>query len=77
MQTLLFKLFDKLIRLELVEDSQILSLTTNQSQINHNLSTIESLEAIIPLKQIDKEINFKVTPGIAISHNLLVFLYLS
>ena len=30
-QTLLFKLFDKLIRLELVEDSQTLSSSTNQS----------------------------------------------
>ena len=44
-QTLLFKL----IRLELVEDSQTLSTSTNQSvklEIDVNLSTSESLEAM-------------------------------
>ena len=44
-QTLLFKL----IRLELVEDSQTLSSSTNQSvklKIDVNLSTSESLEAM-------------------------------
>ena len=62
MQTLLFKPFDKLIRLELVEDSQTLSLSTNQSfksEFNVNLSISKLLEAMfnIPLKQIDKIIN--------------------
>ena len=73
----MFKLFDKLIRLELVEDLQTLSSSTNQSfksEINVNLSTSKLLEAMfnIPLKQIDKQINYKVTSGIAKSHNLLV-----
>ena len=48
-QTLLFKQFNRLIRLELVEDSRTLSSSTNQSvklEINVNLLTIESLEAI-------------------------------
>ena len=75
-QTLLFKLFDKLILLVLVEDLQTLSSSTNQSfksEINVNLSNCESLEAMfnIPLEQIDKQINYKVTSDIAISHNLL------
>ena len=77
MQTLFFKLFDKLIRFELVEDSQTLSSSTNQSfksEIDVNLSIHESLGAMfnILLKQIDKQINYKVTSDIAISHNLLV-----
>ena len=49
MQTLHFKQFNKLIRLELVEDSRTLSSSTSQSvklEINVNLLTIESLEAI-------------------------------
>ena len=49
-QTSLFKLFDKLIRLELVEDSHTWSSSTNQSfksEINVNLSTNESLEAML------------------------------
>ena len=49
MQTLLFKQFNKLIRLELVEDSPTLSSSTKQSvklEIDVNLLTIESLEAI-------------------------------
>ena len=76
MQRLWFKLFDKLIRLELVEDSQTLSSSTNQSfksEIDVNLSTSESLGAMfnILLKQIDKQINYEVT-DIAISYNLLV-----
>ena len=59
MQTLFFKLFDKLIRFELVEDSQTLSSSTNQSfkwEINPNLSAGEFLEAMfnILLKQMDK-----------------------
>ena len=48
-QTLLFKLFDKLIRLELVEDSLTLSSSTNQSfksENNANLSTSELLESM-------------------------------
>ena len=77
MQRLWFKLFDKLIRLELVEDSQTLSSSTNQSfksEINVNLSTSESLEAMlnIVLKQIDKQINCKATSDMAIIHNLWV-----
>ena len=43
----LFKLFHKLIRLELVEDSQILSSITNQLvklEINVNILTVELLE---------------------------------
>ena len=47
-QTALFKLFHKLIRLELVEDSQILSSITNQSVKFEgivNILTVESLEA--------------------------------
>ena len=76
MQTLLFKPFDKLIRLELVEDSQTLSLSTNQSfksEFNVNLSISKLLEAMfnIPLKQIDKIINYNLTSYITISHNLL------
>ena len=79
MQTLLFKLFDKLIQLELLEDSQTLSSRTNQLfklEINFNLSTSESLEAMfnILLKQIDKQINYKVTSEIAISHTLFLYL---
>ena len=48
-QTLLFKLFDKLIRLELVEDLQTLSSFPSQwfkQEINVNLSTNESLEPV-------------------------------
>ena len=72
-------MFDKLIRLEL-EGSQTLPSNINQSfkpEINLNLSTIESLEAMfnILLKQIDKQLNYKVTSEIAISHNLLVERY--
>ena len=57
-ETLLFKLFDKLIRLELAEYSQTSS--TKQSfkyEINVNLSTSESLKAMfnILLKQIDNK----------------------
>ena len=47
-QTALFKLFHKLIRFELVEDSQILSSITNQSVEFEgivNILTVESLEA--------------------------------
>ena len=63
---LLFKLFDKLIKLELLKDSQTLSSSTIQSvklEINVSLSTSKSLEAmfIILLTKIDKQINFKVT----------------
>ena len=48
-----------MIRLEVVDDSQALSSSTNQSvklEINVYLLTIESLEAIfnLLLKQIDK-----------------------
>ena len=76
-QTLLFKLFDKLILMVLVEDLQTLSSSTNQSfksEINVNLSTSESLEAMfnIVLKQIDKQINCKATSDMAIIHNLWV-----
>ena len=76
MQRLQFKPFDKLIWLELVEDSQTLSLSTNQSfksEFNVNLSTSKLLEAMfnIPLKQIDKIINYNLTSDITISHNLL------
>ena len=49
-QTSLFKLFDKLIRLEHVEDLHTWSSSTNQlfkSEINVNLSTNESLEAML------------------------------
>ena len=45
----IFRLFDKLIRLELVEDSKTLSSSTNQlfkSKNNVNLSTSESLESM-------------------------------
>ena len=75
-QTLLLKLFDKLVRQELV-GLETLSSSTNQSfksEIDVNLSTSESLGAMfnILLKQIDKQINYKVTSDIAISHNLLV-----
>ena len=47
-QTALFKLFHKLIRFELVEDSQIFSSITNQSVKFEgivNILTVESLEA--------------------------------
>ena len=62
---------------ELVEGSRTLSSSTNQSfksETDVNLSTSESLGAMfnILLKQIDKQINYKVTPDIAISYNLLV-----
>ena len=61
----------------LVEDLQTLSSSTNQSfksEINVNLSTSESLEAMlnIVLKQIDKQINCKATSDMAIIHNLWV-----
>ena len=47
------------------------------SETDVNLSTSESLGAMlnILLKQIDKQINYKVTSDIAISHNLLVELF--
>ena len=66
-----------LIWQELVEASRTLSSSTNQSfksEIDVNLSTSESLEAMfnILLKQIDKQINYKIMSDIAISHNLLV-----
>ena len=56
---------------------QTLSSSTKKSfkkEIDANLSTSESLEAMfnILLKQIDKQINYKVTSDIAMSHNLLV-----
>ena len=62
---------------ELVEGSQTLSSSTNKSfksEIDVNLSTSESLEAMfnILLKQIDKQINYKVTSDITMSHTLLV-----
>ena len=61
----------------MAEGWQTLSSSTNQSfksEIDVNLSTSESLGAMfnILLKQIDKQINYKVTSDIAISHNLLV-----
>ena len=42
--------------------------------IDVNLSTSESLKAMfnIILKQTDKQINYRVTSDIAMSHNLLV-----
>ena len=54
-----------------------LSSSTNKSfksEIDVNLSTSESLGAMfnILLKQIDKQINYKVMSDIAISHDLLV-----
>ena len=60
-----------------MEGSQTLSSSTNKSfktEIGVNLSASESLGAMfnILLKQIDKQINYKVTSDIAISHNLLV-----
>ena len=56
---------------------QTLSSSTNQSfklETDVNLSTSESLGAMfnILLKQIDKQINYKVTLDKATSHNLLV-----
>ena len=77
MQKLLFKLFDELIWSKLLEGLQILSSSTNQSfksEIDVNLSTSESLGTMfnILLKQIDKQINYKITSDIAISHDLLV-----
>ena len=73
----MFKLFDKLMRQELVEGSQTLSSSTNKSfksEIDVSLSINESLDAIfnVPLKQINKQINDGVTSDIAMSHNLLV-----
>ena len=66
-----------MIQLEQVEGSKTLSSSCNKSfksDIDVNLSAIESLGAMfnILLKQIDKQINYKVTPDIAISYNLLV-----
>ena len=60
-----------------MEGSQTLSSSTNKlfkSETDVNLSTSESLEAMfnILLKQIDKQINYKITSDIAMSHNLLV-----
>ena len=77
MQKLLFKLFDELIWSKLLEGLQILSSSTNQSfksEIDVNLSTSESLGTMfnILLRQTDKQINYKVTSDIAISHNLFV-----
>ena len=62
----MFKLFNKMIRLEVVDDSQALSSSTNQSvklEINVYLLTIESLEAIfnLLLKQIDKPWNYNTS----------------
>ena len=61
----------------LVEGLLTLPSSTNESfksEIDFNLSTSESLGAMfnILLKQIDKQISYKVTSDIAISHNLLV-----
>ena len=55
-----------MIRLEVVDDSQALSSSTNQSvklEINVYLLTIESLEAIfnLLLKQIDKSWNYNTS----------------
>ena len=55
-----------MIRLEVVDDSQALSSSTNQSvklEINVYLLTIESLEAIfnLILKQIDKPWNYNTS----------------
>ena len=55
-----------MIRLEVVDDSQALSSSTNQSvklEINVYLLTIESLEAIfnLLLKQIDKPWNYNTS----------------
>ena len=66
MQAILFKLFNKMIRLEVVDDSQALSSSTNESvkvEINVYLLTIESLEAIfnLLLKQIDKPWNYNTS----------------
>ena len=57
----------------MAEGWQTLSSSTNQSfksEIDVNLSTSESLKAMLSilLKQIDKQINYKVTSDIAISH---------
>ena len=65
-----------MIRKEL-EGSLTLSLSTSKSfksEIDANLSTSELLGAMfnILLTQIDKQINYKVTSDIAISHDLLV-----
>ena len=66
MQAILFKLFNKMRRLEVVDDSQALSSSTNESikvEINVYLLTIESLEAIfnLLLKQIDKPWNYNTS----------------
>ena len=66
MQAILFKLFNKMIRLEVADDSQALSSSTNESikvEINVYLLTIESLEAIfnLLLKQIDKQWNYNTS----------------
>ena len=52
----------------------IIVISSSSSSSSSYLSTSESLEAMfnILLKQIDKQINYKVTSEIAISHNLLV-----
>ena len=73
----MFKLFDELIWSKLVESLQTLSSSTIQSfksEIDVNLSTSELLGTMfnILLRQTDKQINYKVTSDIAISHNLLV-----
>ena len=57
----------------MAEGWQTLSSSTNQSfksETDVNLSTSESLKAMLSilLKQIDKQINYKVTSDIAISH---------
>ena len=59
---------------------QTLTSSTNKSfksEIDINLSISESLEAMfnILLKQINKQINYKVMSDIAMSHNLLVEFY--
>ena len=73
----MFKLFDELIWSKPVESLQTLSSSTIQSfksEIDVNLSTSELLGTMfnILLRQTDKQINYKVTSDIAISHNLLV-----
>ena len=61
----------------MAEGWQTLSSSTNQSfksEIDVNLSTSKSLGAMfnILLKQVDKQINYKVSSDTRISHNLLV-----
>ena len=70
MQMFLSKLIDILIQEKLAEGSLTISPSTNKSfksEIDFNLSTSESLGAMfnILLKQIDKQINYKVTSDIS------------